>query len=48
MSAHSLTRRIAIVVLHSTSWFRIQREIAAVIRAVGGASERSYTEVQIP
>lgn len=40
-------RRIAIVVLTSTSWPRIQREIAAVIRAVNGASPRAFTEVQI-
>ena len=40
-------RRIAIVVLTSTSWPRIQREIAAVIRAVNEASSGSYTEVQI-
>jgi hypothetical protein len=40
-------RRIAVVVLTSTSWPRIQREIAAVIHAVNGASSGSYTEVQI-
>jgi hypothetical protein len=40
-------RRIAIIVLTSTSWPRIQHEIAAVIRAVNGASPGSYTEVQI-
>lgn len=40
-------RRIVIVVLTSTSWTRIQREIAAVIRAISGASPGSYTEVQI-
>jgi hypothetical protein len=40
-------RRIAIVILTSTSWPRIQREIAAVIRAVNGATSGSYTEIQI-
>ena len=40
-------RGIAIVVLTSTSWPRIQYEIAAVIRAVNEASAGSYTEVQI-
>ena len=41
-------RRLAIVVLGSTSWPRIRREIAAVIRAVDGATEGSYMEVPIP
>lgn len=40
-------RRIALVVLTSTSWPRIQREIAAVLRAVSNASQGSYAEVQI-
>jgi glutamate racemase len=40
-------RRIAIVVLTSTSWPRIQHEITAVVRAVNGASPGSYAEVQI-
>ena len=40
-------RRIAIVVLTSTSWPRIQHEIAAVIHAVSDASPGSYVEVQI-
>jgi len=38
-------RRIAVVALSSASWPRIQREIAAVIRAVDDSSEGSYTEV---
>lgn len=41
-------RRIAIVVLTSTSWPRIQRAMGAVVRAINGASEGSYTEVEIP
>ena len=41
-------RRIAIVVLLSTSWPRIQRAIPAVARAIDAASVGSYTEVQIP
>lgn len=40
-------RRIAIVVLSSTSWPRIEREVAAVISAINGASPGSYAEVQI-
>jgi hypothetical protein len=40
-------RRIATVVLTSTSWPRIQNDIAAVVRAVHGASPGSYAEVQI-
>ena len=41
-------RRIAVVVLTSTSWPRIQRAVGAVIRAIDGAFEGSYTEVEIP
>ena len=41
-------RRIAIVALTSTSWPRIQRAIGAVVRAIDGASEGTYTEVEIP
>lgn len=40
--------RIAIVVLSTPSWPRIQRAIAAVVHAINGASEGSYTEVKIP
>lgn len=42
------SRRIAVVVLLSTSWPRIQRVIAAVVNAVNAASEGSYTEIEIP
>lgn len=40
-------RRIAIVVLTSTSWPRIERELDAIMEAVDEASPGSYTEVQI-
>ena len=42
------SRRIAIVVLSTPSWPRIQRAIAEVVGAVDAASEGSYTEVEIP
>jgi hypothetical protein len=42
------SRRIAIVVLSSTSWPRIQRIAAKVVSAVDGAAEGSYIEVEIP
>ena len=41
-------RRIAIVVLTTTSWPRIQRARAAVVRSITGATEPGYTEVPIP
>ena len=40
-------RRIGVVVLTTTSWPRIRREIPAVVRAVDEAFSGSYTEVQI-
>jgi len=46
---HNLeSRRIAVVVLSSPSWPRIQRSIGSIIRAVERASVGSYTEVDIP
>ena len=42
------SRRIAIVVLTSASWPRIQHAMGAVVRAIDGASEGTYTEVEIP
>jgi hypothetical protein len=42
------SRRIAIVVLSTPSWPRIQRAVAEVVGAVDAASEGSYTEVEIP
>ena len=42
------SRRIAVVVLTTTSWPRIQRGVGAVIGAIDRAFEGSYTEVEIP
>ncbi len=41
-------RRIAIVVLSTTSWPRIQAAALEVARAVDGAAEGGYVEVRIP
>jgi hypothetical protein len=41
-------RRIAIVVLLSTSWPRIQAVLPAVAAAVAGAAPGSYREVTVP
>ena len=41
-------RSIAIVVLTTTSWPRIQRNIPAVVRTVNGPVPGSYVEVQFP
>lgn len=41
-------RRIAIVVLTSTSWPRIQGAIGTVVRTIDAATEGSYLEVEIP
>ena len=41
-------RRIAIVVLLSTSWPRMQRVVASVVAAVDAAVPGSYSEVEIP
>lgn len=42
------SRTIAIVVLATTSWPRIQRAVDSVVAAVGAASPGSYVEVEIP
>ena len=42
------SRRIAVVVLNTTSWPRVQRAIAEVVRAVDTAAGCDYTEVCIP
>jgi hypothetical protein len=42
------SRRLAIVVLTTTSWPRIQHVADAVIAAVDGATTGSYVEVEIP
>ena len=41
-------RRLAMIVLTTTSWPRIQRAVDAVVRAVAAATPRSYAEVAIP
>ena len=41
-------RRLAVIVLLSTSWPRIKRVIASVVDAVNAAAPGSYTEVEIP
>jgi hypothetical protein len=45
---HLPSRNIAVVVLTSTSWPRIQRALEAVNAAIDGASNNSYVEVHIP
>jgi len=40
-------RTIAIVVLLSTSWPRIQKRLSAVVAAIEGSSPGSYSEVNI-
>ena len=42
------SRRIAVVVLSSPSWPRVQRVIASITRAVDQASVGSYIEIGIP
>ena len=41
-------RKIAIVVLTTTSWPRIEREVERVAKAVDAAAPSSYVEVPIP
>ncbi len=41
-------RRIAIVVLTTPSWPRINKTLESVINAVGAAQPGSYIEVEIP
>ena len=41
-------RKIAIVVLTTTSWPRIEREVERVAQAVDSAAPGSYVEVLIP
>ena len=43
-----VSRRIAVVVLSTPSWPRVQRAVEEVVRAIGAASPGSYTEVEIP
>jgi lambda repressor-like predicted transcriptional regulator len=41
------TRAIAVVILLTTSWPRIERQIAKVVKAIEEATPSSYTEVHI-
>jgi len=41
-------RRIAIVVLSTPSWRRIERAVRTVVDAIGRASAGSVTEIEIP
>jgi len=41
-------RRLAIVVLLSTSWPRIRRVLPSVVEAIATASPGSYQEVSVP
>jgi hypothetical protein len=41
-------RRIAIVVLASTSWPRIQRALVKVVTAIDEATTGDYIEIEIP
>ncbi len=41
-------RRIAIVALLTTSWPRIERATAEVVKAIAAATPGSYSEVSIP
>jgi hypothetical protein len=40
--------RIAVVVLTTTSWPRIQRAIPSIVRAIERAAVGSYAEVEVP
>jgi predicted nuclease of predicted toxin-antitoxin system len=41
-------RKIAIVVLTTTSWPRIERAVAGVAQAISAATPGSYVEVPVP
>ncbi len=45
---NTMGRKIAIVVLTTTSWPRIERAVASVAKAVDSAAPSSYVEVPIP
>jgi predicted nuclease of predicted toxin-antitoxin system len=42
------SRKLAIAVLTTTSWLRIQRVVDAVVAAVDGAAPGTYFEVEVP
>lgn len=41
-------RKLAIVVLFTTSWLRIQRDVSRVIAAVDGINPSEYREIEFP
>ena len=41
-------RRVAVVVLSTPSWPRIERAVVAVVGAIDAAAKGSYVEVEIP
>lgn len=43
-----VARRIAVVVLGTTSWPRIKAAVASVVAAIDAAARGSYAEVAIP
>jgi len=43
-----VSRRIAVVVLTTPSWPRIQRAIGPILLAIEQAGPGSYTEIQVP
>jgi hypothetical protein len=43
-----VSRRVGIVVLLSTSWPRIQKQVDSILAAISRAKQGSYEEVAIP
>jgi hypothetical protein len=41
-------RRLAILVLSTTDWRRIQRHLAVIVKAVGSAQAGAYLDIAIP
>ena len=42
-----VNRKIAVVVLSTTSWPRIQKSLPAIVEAIGSVQENGYVEVNI-
>jgi hypothetical protein len=42
-----VNRKIAVVVLSTTSWPRIQKSILAIVEAIGTIQENGYVEINI-
>ena len=42
-----VNRKIAVVVLSTTSWPRIQKSLPAIVEAIGSVRENGYVEVNI-